>query len=91
MPGKHPRVSKVMPGPHIKLQRVETDFVGDTLKVMGLGRVGGDRGRKSCRFIRDKPVRVPLCWRQSLRAAVGVDGAMPSAMLPTSDFRSTLS
>ena len=33
-----------------------------------------------------KPVRVPLCWRQSLRAAVGVDGAMPSAMLPTSRF-----
>ena len=41
-----------MPGPHVRLQRVETDFVGDTLKVMGLGRVGGDRGRKSCRYIR---------------------------------------
>ena len=63
----------------------EKDFVGDTLKVMGLGRVGGHRGRKSCRSIRQAGLS-PLCWRQSLRAAVGVDGAMPSAMLPTSRF-----
>ena len=54
------RCSRGTPGPHVKLQRIETDFVGDTLKVMGLGRVGGDRGRKSCRSIRQAGPSTPL-------------------------------
>ena len=57
---KHQSCSRVTPGPHVKLQRVETDFVGDTLKVMGLGRVGGHRGRKSCRSIRQAGLSTAL-------------------------------
>ena len=58
---------------------LDNDFVADTLKVMAVGRDGGRSGWISRGYDRQAGPSAALVMASPQTAAMGVDGATPSA------------